>query len=77
MALPPYHWRDIGAVDTLRLIARVILLFCGLLGGLFAIEMLEPLLEAVILSFTGLLAALSIAIVLPFDDAVIAWERTL
>ena len=57
--------------------ARFLLLFGGVLGGLFAIEMLKPVQEAVIQPFTGLLAALSTAIILPFDDTVIAHDRIL
>ena len=54
-----------------------LLLFYGVLGGLFAIEMLKPVQEAVIQPFMGLLAALSTVIILPFDDKVIAQGRTL
>ena len=46
---------------------RFLLIFCGVLGGLFVVEMLKPVQEAVIQPFTGLLAALSTAIILPFD----------
>ena len=77
MAVPRYHRRDSGAVGTLSLTARFLLLFCGVLGGLFAIEMLKPMQEAVIQPFTGLLAALSAAIILPFDYEVIAQGRIL
>lgn len=56
--------------------ARFLLLF-GTLVGLFAIGMLKPVQEAVIQPFTGLLAALSTAIILPFDDTVIAQGRIL
>ena len=52
--------------------ARFLLLFVGVLVGLFAIEMLKPVQEAVIQPFTGLLAALSTAIILPFDDTVLS-----
>jgi hypothetical protein len=41
------------------------------------IEMLKPVQEAVIQPFTGLLATLSTAIILPFDDTVIAQGRIL
>ena len=34
--------------------------------------MLKPVQEAVILPFTGLLAIISTAVILPFDDTVIA-----
>ena len=55
---------------------RFLLIFCGVLGGLFVVEMLKPVQEAVIQPFTGLLAALN-AIILPFDDTVIAQGRIL
>ena len=54
-----------------------LLIFCTVLGSLFAIEMLKPVQEAVIQPFTGLLAALSTALILPFDDTVIAQGRIL
>ena len=54
-----------------------LLLFYGVLGGLFAIEMLKPVQEAVIQPFMGLLAALSTVIILYFDDTVIAQVRIL
>jgi exosortase H (IPTLxxWG-CTERM-specific) len=57
--------------------ARFLLIFCGVLAGLFAIEMLKPAQEAVIQPFTGLVGALSTAIILPFDDTVIAQGRIL
>ena len=57
--------------------ARFLFLFCTVLGALFAVEMLKPVQEAVIQPFTGLLASLSTAIILPFDDTVIAQGRIL
>ena len=77
MAVPHYYWRDPRAVGTLIFMARFLLVFCGVLGGLFAIKMLKPVQEAAIQPFTGLLAALSTVITLPFDDTVIAQGRTL
>ena len=56
---------------------RFLFIFCTVLGSLFAIEMLKPVQEAVIQPFTGLLAALSTALILPFDDNVIAQGRIL
>ena len=56
---------------------RFLFIFCTVLGSLFAIEMLKPVQEAVIQPFTGLLAALSTALILPFDDTVIAQGRIL
>ena len=56
---------------------RFLLVFCGVLGGLFAIKMLKPVQEAAIQPFTRLLAALSTVIILLFDDTVIAQGRIL
>ena len=53
------------------------MVFCGVLGGLFAIEMLKPVQEAVIQPFTGVLASISTALILPFDETVIAQGRVL
>ena len=77
MVMPRYHWGDFAAVGGVDNMARFLFLFCGVLGALFAIEMLKPVQEAVIQPFTGLLAALSTAIILPFDDNVIAQGRIL
>ena len=57
--------------------ARFLLTFGGVLIGLFTLEMLKPVQETVIQPFTGLLAMLSTAIILPFDDSVIAQGRVL
>ena len=56
---------------------RFLLIVCGVLGGLFAIEMFKPVQEAVIQPFTGVLASISTALILPFDDTVIAQGRIL
>jgi len=56
---------------------RFLLLFCSVLAALFTIEMLKPVQEAVIQPFTGLLASISTAIIIPFDSAVIAQGRIL
>ena len=56
---------------------RFLLLFCGVLGGLFAIEMLKPVQEVVTQPFTEILATISTALILPFDDTVIAQGRIL
>ena len=55
--------------------ARFLLIFCGVLGSLFAIEMLNPVQQAVIQPFTVLLANISTAVIMPFDDTVIAQGR--
>ena len=57
--------------------ARFLFLFCGVLVALFTIEMLKPVQEALIQPFTGLLAVISTAVILPFDDTVIAQGRVL
>ena len=57
--------------------ARFLLIFCGVLGLLFVIEMLNPVQEAVINPFTAALADVSTAVILPFDDTVIAQGRVL
>ena len=54
--------------------ARLLFLFCIVLGGLFAI--LKPVQEAVIQPFVGLLAALG-AIILPFEGTGIAQVQIL
>ena len=57
--------------------AKFLLIFCGVLGLLFAIEMLKPVQEAVIHPFTAVLANVSTAVILPFDDTVISQGRIL
>ena len=52
--------------------ARFVLIFCGVLGSLFAIEMLNPVQRAVIQPFTAMLANVSTAVIVPFDATVIA-----
>ena len=54
---------------------RFVLVFAGVLVGLFTLEMLEPVQASVIQPFTGWLATLSAAIIMPFDDAVVASGR--
>ena len=57
--------------------AKFLLIFCSVLALLFAIEMLNPVQEAVIHPFTAVLANVSTAVILPFDDTVIAQGRIL
>ena len=57
--------------------AKFLLIFCSVLALLFAIEMLNPVQEAVIHPFTAVLANVSTAVILPFDDTVIAQGRVL
>ncbi|MDA8620610.1 hypothetical protein N9L28_07570 [Luminiphilus sp.] len=54
---------------------RFLILFVGILLGLFSVEMLNPVQDAVIQPFTGLLASISTALIMPFDDSVIAQGR--
>ena len=56
---------------------RFLLVFCGVLGSLFAIEMLSTVQQAVIQPFTVLLANVSTAVIVPFDNTVIAQGRIL
>lgn len=56
---------------------RFLLIFCGVLGSLFAIEMLNPVQQAVIQPFTVLLANISTSVIVPFDNTVIAQGRIL
>jgi exosortase H (IPTLxxWG-CTERM-specific) len=54
---------------------RFVIVFAAVLVGLFTLEMLEPVQAAVIQPFTGWLATVSAAIIMPFDDAVVASGR--
>jgi len=77
LVLPCYHWCHSDSVVNLGRMARFLLTFGGVLIGLFTLEMLKPVQETIIQPFTGLLAMLSTAIILPFDDSVIAQGRVL
>ena len=54
---------------------KFVIVFAVVLVGLFTLEMLEPVQAAVIQPFTGWLATVSAAIIMPFDDAVVASGR--
>lgn len=56
---------------------RFLIIFIVTLIGLFSIEMLNLVQQAIIQPFTGLLASISTALILPFDDGVIAQGRIL
>ena len=56
---------------------RFVLIFLAILISLFTLEMLVPVQEHVIVPFTALLAKLSAAIILPFDDTVLAYGKVL
>lgn len=57
--------------------ARFILIFSLVLVSLFMLEMLTPVQKNVIEPFTGVLAAISASIILPFDDSVAAFGKVL
>jgi len=56
---------------------RFLSIFIVTLIGLFSIEMLNSVQQAIIQPFTGLLASISTALILPFDDGVISQGRVL
>lgn len=57
--------------------ARFITIFIVVLATLFTVEMLVPVQENVIVPFTSLLARISAALILPFDDSVLAYGKVL
>jgi len=58
-------------------VTRFVFIFVLLLVALFSLEVLKPVQEHVIVPFTGMLASLSAAIILPFDNSVIAYGKVL
>ena len=56
---------------------RFVTVFLLLLLTLFTLEVLKPVQEHVIVPFTGMLASLSDAIILPFDSSVVAYGKVL
>jgi exosortase H (IPTLxxWG-CTERM-specific) len=56
---------------------RFVLVFTTLLIGLFTLELLDPVQAAVIQPFTGWLADVSAAIMIPFDEHVRAYGRVI
>ncbi len=73
-------WRDwsyLGPVNFLNYMTRFLVYFCSILAVLFIIEMLQPVQNSVVDPFTQALAKVSIILILPFDDSVIAQGRTL
>ena len=57
--------------------AKFLLIVYGVLGTLFAVEVLNPVQHALIQPFTVLLANISTAVIVPFDDTVMAQGRIL
>jgi exosortase H (IPTLxxWG-CTERM-specific) len=58
-------------------VARFVTVFLLILLTLFTLEILKPVQEHVIVPFTGMLASLSAAIILPFDSSVVAYGKVL
>jgi exosortase H (IPTLxxWG-CTERM-specific) len=58
-------------------LARFVIIFLLVLVSLFTIEMQIPVQQKLIEPFTGLLAALSAGLILPFDDSVRAFGKIL
>jgi exosortase H (IPTLxxWG-CTERM-specific) len=58
-------------------VTRFVLVFLALLLGLFTLEMQSSVQSSVIEPFTGLLAAISAAIILPFDASVLSYGKVL
>jgi exosortase H (IPTLxxWG-CTERM-specific) len=58
-------------------LARFIAVFLVLLVTLFTLEMLVPVQQHVIVPFTGTLAQISAALILPFDETVTAYGKVL
>ena len=56
---------------------RFVMTFLLILIALFTVEMLNPVQEHVITPFTSLLAHLSAVLILPFDNAVVAYGKVL
>ncbi|MEP1469782.1 MAG: exosortase H [Halieaceae bacterium] len=57
--------------------SRFIIIFTIVLVGLFTLEMLEPVQAAAIQPFTSWLATISAGLIMPFDDAVVAYGRVI
>ncbi len=57
--------------------ARFVSIFLLILLVLFGLEMLEPIHVAVVEPFTGFIARLSVWLITPFDESVIAYGRVI
>lgn len=57
--------------------ARFVSVFLVVLLVLFGLEMLEPVHVLVVEPFTGFIASLSVWLITPFDDSVIAYGRVI
>jgi len=58
-------------------VTRFVSIFLLVLVTLFTLEILTPVQEHVIVPFTGLLAQLSAALILPFDSTAVAYGKVL
>jgi exosortase H (IPTLxxWG-CTERM-specific) len=66
-----------GNVDGACALKRFVIIFLSVLICLFTLEMQNSVQHAVIEPFTGLLAKLSAALILPFDESVLAYGKVL
>ena len=57
--------------------ARFIVIFFIVLLTLFSLELMDPVYVAIVEPFTGFIATLSVWIITPFDDSVIAYGRVI
>ncbi len=57
--------------------ARFVILFVVVLVSLFTLELLPPVQTHVIIPFTEMLAKISAAVILPFDNSVVAYGKIL
>lgn len=56
---------------------RFVVVFAVVLVGLFSIEMMNPVQEQVVVPFTSMLASISAALIVPFDETVFAYGKVL
>ena len=64
-------------VSIITPVFRFVSIFLFVLLGLFTLEMIEPIHNAVIVPFTNMLAWLSAALIMPFDNTVIFYDKVL
>jgi len=58
-------------------VVRFVVIFAVVLLTLFTVELLRPVQEHLIVPFTGYLATISAALIMPFDSSVIAYGKIL
>ena len=64
-------------VSIITPVFRFVSIFLFVLLGLFTLEMIEPIHNAVIVPFTNMLAWFSAALIMPFDNTVIFYDKVL